>query len=272
MSSGHTKRVITAAIAVPMVLLVILKGGQVGVAVLVSLTAALGLLEYYGLFLPESSVFTKGLGVVFCLALIGVFYSGQVGAVPGLIAAAMMAFALLGLVGFGLQVRIVDVLSRQITGFVYVPFFLGHVILIRDGQNGAIWTLFLLAVVFSGDTAAYYTGKILGRHKLCPKISPGKTVEGAIGGLVASVLAASLFKIFALTDLSWSLCGALAFLLGVIGQIGDLVESMLKRSVKTKDSGSLGGCWIALMVYFLQRPYCTISKSLYFEVNNEYRT
>jgi len=238
-SSGHTKRVVTAAIAVPMVLLVILKGGQGGMAVLVGLTAAVGLLEYYSLFLPEASALTKGVGLAFGLALTGVFHSGHMGAGLGTLAAATLVFAFLALVRFGSQVHIADFLSRQITGFVYVPFFLGHVILIRDWQNGAVWTLFLLAVVFSGDTAAYYTGKALGRHKLCSKISPGKTVEGAMGGIAGSLLAGSLFKIYALTELSWPLCVGLTLLLGVIGQIGDLVESMLKRSVKIKDSGTL---------------------------------
>ena len=239
MSSGHTKRVLTSVVAVPIVLLVIIKGGSGGTAVLVGLVAVLGLLEFYSLFCPKEPVFIKGIGVVFCVILIGVFYGGWGDAGPSLFAAVFLVFSLLGLVRFGSHVNAMELLSRQITGFVYVPFFLGHMVLIRDGQQGAIWTLFLLAVVFSGDTAAYYVGKAIGRHKLSPKISPGKTVEGAIGGVCASLLAGALFKVYWLTGLSWPLCLGLVFFLGVMGQTGDLVESMLKRSVKIKDSGTL---------------------------------
>jgi phosphatidate cytidylyltransferase len=238
-SSMHTKRVITAAIAIAVVLLVILKGGQGGVAILAGLTVVAGLLEYYSLFLPEASALMKTAGLVFGLALTGFFYSGHMVAGLGIFAAATLVFAFLALARFGSQTYSADLLPRQITGFVYIPFFLGHVVLIGHWHNGIIWLLFLLAVVFSGDTAAYYTGKTLGRHKLCPAISPGKTVEGAIGGLAGSLLAGSFFKVYALADLSWLLCVGLALLLGVIGQVGDLVESMLKRSVKIKDSGTL---------------------------------
>jgi phosphatidate cytidylyltransferase len=129
------------------------------------------------------------------------------------------------------------VLYGQVTGFVYVPFLLGHLIWVRDWHKGVIWIFFVLAVLFAGDTAAYYVGKAFGRHKLSPNISPGKTVEGALGGLVANLLVGTLFKKCWLPELSWGFCVGLVVLLGVAGQVGDLVESMLKRSVDLKDSG-----------------------------------
>jgi phosphatidate cytidylyltransferase len=230
--------VLTAAVAVPIVVLVIIKGGRGGTAILVGLIAVLGLLEFYRLFCPKQPAFIKGIGAVFCLTLVGIFWGGWVDRGLGLLAAAFLVFALLGLVRFGSHDHVVDLLSRQITGFVYIPFFLGHIVLIRDWQKGAIWTLFLLAVVFFGDTAAYYVGTAVGRHKLSPRISPGKTVEGAIGGLGASLLAGALFKVYWLPELSWPLCLGMVFLLGVMGQTGDLVESVLKRSVEIKDSGT----------------------------------
>jgi phosphatidate cytidylyltransferase len=131
------------------------------------------------------------------------------------------------------------VLYGQVTGLVYVPFLLGHLILIRDWNKGIIWAFFVLAVLFAGDTAAYYVGKAFGRHKLSPNISPGKTVEGALGGLAANLLVGLLFKTWWLPELPWSFCVGLVVLLGVVGQVGDLVESMLKRSVDSKDSGGV---------------------------------
>ena len=239
MSSGHTKRVLTAVVAVPVVVFVVLKGGHSGTAVFVGLTAVLGLLEFYNLFCPKEPAFTKAIGVLFCVTLIGIFWAGWVDRGWSLFAAAFLVFAVLGLVRFGSHIPVVDLLSRQIAGLVYVPFFLGHIVLIRAWQQGAIWTLFLLAVVFSGDTAAYYVGRAIGSHKLAPRISPGKTVEGAIGGLIASLLAGALFKVYWLNTLSWPLCLGLVFVLAVMGQTGDLVESSLKRSVQIKDSGTL---------------------------------
>lgn len=238
-SSAHAKRLLTAAVAIPVVTLVVLKGGRTGLALLVGLTAMLGLWEYYALFLPGEPVAAKGAGVLFSLALIGSFYTEDIGASSGILALVFMGLAVISLARFKPGTSMGSILSRHVTGFVYVPFYLGHLILIRDWNNGLIWTFFVLAVVFAGDTAAYYIGKAFGRHKLCPSISPGKTVEGAVGGLAASLLIGALFKQCCFSELGWTCCIGLAVLLGLFGQIGDLVESMLKRSVGLKDSGGL---------------------------------
>ncbi|MDY6951545.1 MAG: phosphatidate cytidylyltransferase, partial [Thermodesulfobacteriota bacterium] len=108
---------------------------------------------------------------------------------------------------------------------------------IRNGERGIVWTGFLLVVIFAGDTGAYYVGKALGRHKLAPRISPGKTVEGAAAGLAASLAMGAWYKQYWLPELSWGLCLALVLFMGVVGQVGDLFESILKRSVVVKDSG-----------------------------------
>jgi phosphatidate cytidylyltransferase len=130
-------------------------------------------------------------------------------------------------------------LYKQIMGLVYVPFLLGHLILIRDWYQGVTWTFFLLAVIFAGDTAAYYTGKAFGRHKLAPGISPGKTVEGALGGLAANLAIGALFKKCCFTEFGWGYWIALIMVMGILGQAGDLFESRLKRSVHKKDSGRI---------------------------------
>jgi phosphatidate cytidylyltransferase len=96
-----------------------------------------------------------------------------------------------------------------------------------------------MTVVFAGDMGAYYIGKAVGRHKLWPSISPGKTVEGAVGGLVANLLVGSLFKPWCCAECGWGYWVGLILVMGVLGQTGDLVESMLKRSVHLKDSGNL---------------------------------
>ena len=96
-------------------------------------------------------------------------------------------------------------------------------------------------VTFASDTAAYFVGKGLGRHKLAPLISPGKTWEGTIGGLVGAVLFSLLFTLstpFSL-PIEWGEALLLGLLVSVFGQIGDLLESLFKRYVGVKDSGKL---------------------------------
>lgn len=104
--------------------------------------------------------------------------------------------------------------------------------------RGLAWSLLVVLATWVGDSAAYLTGRALGRHKLAPRISPGKTVEGAIGGLVGSMLMGSL--VVAASGLApWWLGAIVGATIGVVGQIGDLSESLLKRQAGVKDSGSL---------------------------------
>jgi len=142
----------------------------------------------------------------------------------------------------------IPALSITLFGILYVSWLLGHLVLIRGLSNGKGLIFYLLLVVWSGDTGAYYTGSFLGRHKLAPVISPKKTIEGAIGGLFASLLASCIAKwIFEALSAKWTYlplldyrdCIVLGLLLAVVAQLGDLCESLLKRAVNIKDSGTI---------------------------------
>ncbi len=140
-------------------------------------------------------------------------------------------------------------------GLLYPVGFLGHLMLIRSdivgflADTGAQRVLFLLLVIWGGDAGAYYIGKIWGRRKIAPVVSPNKTIEGAIGGLVCSAvlggLSSGLLRKGIETPLGRSPFDpilvdiGLAMVLGLFGQIGDLVESLLKRSADIKDSGGI---------------------------------
>jgi phosphatidate cytidylyltransferase len=140
---------------------------------------------------------------------------------------------------FSSDTAVSDQIIRQFFGSVYVPVLLSSLVLIRNGAAGIPWIFLLLGVVFAGDVAAYYVGTYMGRHKLCPAISPGKTIEGAIGGLGGNLLIGSLFKFYLLPQLPW-LPSLLCFVsLGLMAQAGDLFESELKRAGKVKDSGAI---------------------------------
>lgn len=126
-----------------------------------------------------------------------------------------------------------------IFALVYVVTFLGFFPLIRDGINGLRWVILFLIIVWAGDTGAYFVGRKYGKKKLYPLISPGKTVEGAMGGLASSVIIALLFKIIFFKGLGWFGAFSSAVLIGVMSQIGDLCESFFKRAYKVKDSGRI---------------------------------
>jgi phosphatidate cytidylyltransferase len=132
-----------------------------------------------------------------------------------------------------------EIVFKQVLGIVYIPVCLSYLVLIRNGDDGVSWTFFLLIVVFLGDTGAFYMGSYLGRHKLCPAVSPNKTIEGSVGGLAANVCAGALFKIFFFPLLRWNLSILFFLCIGVAGQVGDLFESKFKRVAHIKDSGAL---------------------------------
>ena len=120
-------------------------------------------------------------------------------------------------------------------GGLTAPLALLH----RTLPDGPLWVLTAIASTFGNDTGAYFAGRAFGRHKLYPTISPGKTVEGALGGLVATVLLLFLIRATFFPALTVADCLLVAIPGSILGPIGDLVESMLKRSAGVKDSGHL---------------------------------
>ena len=106
-------------------------------------------------------------------------------------------------------------------------------------QDGAYWVILLLSVVWMGDTGAYFAGRAFGKHKLHPKVSPKKTWEGALGGLVASLGAGALAAGWYLPAFPWLGLVVAVLPAAILGQAGDLCESVLKRTCGVKDSGRI---------------------------------
>jgi phosphatidate cytidylyltransferase len=130
-------------------------------------------------------------------------------------------------------------ICQSLIAILYCTLPFGFMILIDFYPLGRLWLCLLMVVAFLGDTCAYYVGKGLGRHLLIPSISPKKTWEGAIAGLVGSVLGGALF----LNAFKFSPLGPRAVILmasmAIVAQLGDLFESWLKRVYNFKDSGTL---------------------------------
>lgn len=124
---------------------------------------------------------------------------------------------------------------------IYVGMGFFYLIQTRDGQSSAGLTnlFYVLVVIWATDTGAYFFGRALGNHKLWPQISPNKTIEGAVGGIVLSVLVGIVFHIVFPFSYDMIIVIAVTVLASVTGQIGDLVESAFKRHYDVKDSGNL---------------------------------
>ena len=124
-------------------------------------------------------------------------------------------------------------------GIFYIGYTLGHFLWLRNQDDGALLVLFVLLVTWAGDAAAYYVGKTWGSRPLAPRLSPNKTVEGFLGGLVVAPLIAWTGHVWFLPAVTPVDCLVLGVLFTVLGLLGDLSESALKRYAGVKDSGSL---------------------------------
>jgi phosphatidate cytidylyltransferase len=139
---------------------------------------------------------------------------------------------------FNVEKRSLEDGAFTITGIVYIIFFSHHVVLVDrlDGFSIMVWLIFLTA--FGTDVFAYFTGYLIGKHKLCPGISPKKTIEGAIGGTIGSIIICGVFGYF-LANEYFIHCLIIGALGSVISQFGDLTASVFKRKMGIKDYGNL---------------------------------
>ncbi|BBO79291.1 phosphatidate cytidylyltransferase [Desulfosarcina widdelii] len=238
----HLKRWITGIIALPILYLLVWIGGMV-FYLLVAAASIITLWEYYRIVFPSDGPFQERLmpilGLVFAPAIIWAFYDGKIEAAPLILAVDLILAAGLSLPLFKDDPQAPALVAKQVLGLVYIPLFLSFLVLIRFSPDGVAWIFWPLLIVFAGDTGAFYTGTYLGRHKLCPWVSPKKTIEGSLGGLTANVAVALIYKSLLLPDLAAVPCILFALIIGAAGQAGDLFASEFKRSAGVKDSGTL---------------------------------
>lgn len=126
-----------------------------------------------------------------------------------------------------------------IGGFVLFGWVGRHLLLLRQLENGFEWTFAVVAITWMADTMAYLVGRWLGRHKLTPTLSPNKSIEGYIGGIVLGIAGASIFKYFFMAAIPWADFIVLGLILTPLVPAGDLGFSLLKREAGTKDASKL---------------------------------
>jgi len=230
-------RLVVAAAAIPVVLGAVYFGGY-WLFALIALAAAIALHEFWLLARPLSPLAPAGY-VGGLLAITGAELGGVRWMVGGVLTTFALAFLLKG-ISAARQPATASI-SATVMGASWVGFGLGFFVLLRHmHDHGRLATFTVVLAVWGGDTLAYVGGRLLGRHKLAPTTSPGKTWEGFVFGTIATIFVSfvTLYKQHYLTIPQSVILGAV---LAVVGPLGDLFESMLKRDMQVKDTGSLLG-------------------------------
>jgi phosphatidate cytidylyltransferase len=235
----HLKRWLSGLILAPSLILFILYSPSWLFLLFILFLTLLGLREFFALTLSEMSPGRRMVGFLLGLLLPLSLYSRDPRCFMAALALAFLLLLILALFQEEEFSMRVDHVSKLLLALLYVPFLLAYFILMHRLERGKAWILFTLVVVYFGDTTAFYVGRALGRKKLAPQISPAKTVEGGLGAVGGSLAGSLFFKFSFFSQLALPHAFALGLGVGVIGQTGDLFESLIKRSARVKDSGML---------------------------------
>lgn len=244
LAAGILPRLAVTVVGVPCLYVITLRGGFF-FALLVGMMVLLGLHEFYQLMRSKGYQPFAVLGYFCVLAMSGYAWRQGV-AVPLILTASLMAIMVRELMRRDMSHSLAHI-GVTLFGIMYVGWLGGHLVMLRelpasqgaDPLLGAQMVFYATLVTWATDSGAYLAGVSLGRHPLLPRVSPSKTWEGAVGGLVGATLVGWLcargFAVF-MTPLAGATLG---LVVGLAAQLGDLVESLLKRDAGTKDSAEL---------------------------------
>jgi phosphatidate cytidylyltransferase len=263
--SNLAARLLTAAVLIPLLIAAIRWDNPIGVWAIVFTATALGLREFYNMTMAKESVVERGFAVLLGLGFAAVLYwFDSDGKLIGISLAGVIIFAFLFLLfRFRTMETVAVRISSMVAGVLYVGLLLTYVALLKKrGADGGAWVYIVLTVTWFSDTTAYFAGRFLGPfwpRKMYEAVSPKKTMMGLFGGVAGSVGALVLAKLWYFPSLSWVDVFAVAVPANLLGQTGDLCESMLKRSVGVKDSGALlpghGGMLDRIDALLFTAPY-----------------
>jgi len=234
------QRIISAVVILPGILLLIHLGG-IFTTMLAAIAMGICLWEFFSMAKTFKLQWLKVffivvgiiLGIVFSRPYMEPYY---LAVILGMLLLVMTLFMLL-------DQEIDGAISRAALTFMslfYVAFLLSFVVRLRELEHGNLLVYLSFILVWGNDTCAYFSGRSLGKHKIFPRVSPGKSWEGAIGGLFGSFLGAIFSKYIFLGHLvTITDCVILAVLVSIAGPVGDFCESLIKRSFGVKDSGTI---------------------------------
>lgn len=236
--SNLTQRILTAAVLIPIVLSVVAYGSEFLFWLILCVIILLALYEFYGLLEVGGHTYLTWIGLGLGLLLNVAFLMGN----PNQVMAASV-FGVIACLVYVIGSRVerpqdVPAIIGISLGLIYIGCLLNYLLYIRRLPQGRGLVLLLLLAVWACDSGAYFVGRRFGKHKLAPRISPGKTIEGALGGVGASLGVVFLARVW-LDNLSVTEAILLGIGIGITAQVSDLCESKIKRWAEVKDSGSL---------------------------------
>ncbi len=235
-------RILSAIVALPFIIIPLYFGGWL-MSILVLSAIFIGLWEFNRAF----QVKDKYVYALQCVMTVGLF-ALQRQEKMDYVFAALVLLLVLTFVYYLIQYPKVELKTVfiGIIGYIYISVMMSHIVLIRNMQSyGQALTWLILIIAFGSDSFAYFSGVFLGKHKLAPKLSPNKTIEGAIGGMVGTGIVMVIYMAFILSEtinleakhiVGFMFLGMLG---SVFGQFGDMAASAMKRETKIKDFGTL---------------------------------
>ena len=242
-------RILTAVVLLPILIAsIVIPKLSLLFVILVGIAIILALLEFWLLARKQQIRADPAAGLLAAVALIVVFYFTEPHKSPDLLALilVLVLLTICSLIAAILRGapfdRMISSSAVTVLGVLYVALLGGHLIAVRTGFSSQLskhLLLFFFLILMGGDSGAYYAGKTFGRYKLAPTVSPGKTWEGAVAGMLTSLLLAAAAHYWFFPELSLKFALPLAAVMNVVGVFGDLTESALKRSVGTKDTAQI---------------------------------
>jgi phosphatidate cytidylyltransferase len=233
----HRQRILSALLLIPLFLLLVQFGSLIHFVVLMGLVIGLAAWEFSRLCPLGTDPCLSVLIVLGALLWYGaVLRTANLVGLLSLLAGMAMLRAIL--VRGELRVNVLQA-AWMILGVAYVGGLLSFPSLLRGLDDGRQYIYYLAFTTWAGDTGAFYVGSRLGHRLLCPRISPRKTVEGAVGGILATVLLAIAGSGWIWPRLPWGRAAVVGFVLAIVGIAGDLCESAVKRAASAKDSGGI---------------------------------
>ncbi|MDF2668281.1 MAG: hypothetical protein K0R67_587 [Paenibacillus sp.] len=232
------QRIITGLLGAALFLAVLAWGGY-AYGIFIMLLAIIGLYEYNRMNAMNPIGITAGVGMIGLILLLFPWQEWTDWNPSWETLVWVLLFALFTITVISKNKMQLDSVALLFVGVIYIGNGFHYMLLTRMLDNGLYWTLLLCVCIALTDTGAYFTGRMLGRTKLWPSISPNKTIEGAVGGIVFAIAAAIGFSLYAPDLLSIGHAVKIGIVVGLVGQMGDLIQSAYKRIRNIKDTGSL---------------------------------
>ena len=237
--NAHIQRWLTAVVAVPSLFAVMGFGSEAVFGLLMLVVVVLGVFEYNRLVFGMPFCWEKVEGLVPAILIPPAFFIGDASLVLGLVTLSLLAFFFLSLMRITNDRPDVVPVMKVVFGLLYIPLTLSHFIWLRRGDEGVAWIFFVIVLAFAGDVAAFYVGRTFGKRKLIPLVSSGKTIAGILGLVMGSTVCCLIYAYLFMPGLFWVHAAFLGFVGSILGQLGDLCESVIKRASGVKDSGAI---------------------------------